>query len=83
MNMQWRRVSRRRGMVTAGALAVLLAAGGAASAATSGHAPTTNHDGVTLEEVPGVELPDAEDLPVGEVEIVDGGQPVVVEDDTL
>ncbi|WP_406451255.1 hypothetical protein OH768_07365 [Streptomyces sp. NBC_01622] len=53
MNMQWRRVSRRRGMMLAGAVAALLAAGGTASAATSGHAATTKHDGVTLTPVSG------------------------------
>jgi len=79
MNMQWRRVSRRRGMMLAGAVAALLAAGGTASAATSGHAGTTGHDGVTLTPVSGphshphkvpvtvVEVPGVTLVPVGKL----------------
>ncbi|XUL91414.1 hypothetical protein ACQ86D_36355 [Streptomyces galilaeus] len=69
MNMQWRRVSRRRGMMIAGVAAALLAAGGTASAATSGHATTAKHHGVGIEEVPGVTLLPAKDLPMGKAKV--------------
>jgi hypothetical protein len=45
-------ISRRQGAVMAGALAVLLASGGVAAAASTGSS-TTKHDGVTISEAPG------------------------------
>ncbi|MFK0155989.1 hypothetical protein ACIQVL_40790 [Streptomyces sp. NPDC090499] len=52
MKVRMNGISRRQGAVTAGVLAVLLASGGVAAAASTGSG-TTEHGGVTVSEAPG------------------------------
>lgn len=52
MKLRTNSISRRRGAVMAGALAVLLASGGVAAATSTGGS-TTKHGGVTVSEAPG------------------------------
>lgn len=52
MKLRTMSISRRRGAVAAGALAVLLASGGVAAAASTG-GTTAKHDASTVSEAPG------------------------------
>lgn len=87
MKVRTNSISRRRGAVMAGALAVLLASGGVAAAASTGGS-TTKHGGVTVSEVPGNPHPHhikpgtakkLRDLTVVEGGPVTGEEPSVVE----
>ncbi|WP_043666143.1 hypothetical protein [Streptomyces xylophagus] len=75
---RWSRVSRRRGLVLAGAVAVVLASGGVAVAAASGDGGPAEDTGVTLVEVPGAEPPHdvmpADPIPVTDVPVVVGDE---------
>ncbi|MER5527712.1 hypothetical protein ABT075_24525 [Streptomyces sp. NPDC002677] len=80
-------ISRRQGAVMAGALAVLLASGGVAVAATAGSS-TTEHDGVTVSEAPGNPHPHPHHIKPGtarklrDLTVVEGG-PVTAEEPSL
>ncbi|MFD3925642.1 hypothetical protein [Streptomyces sp. NPDC058614] len=75
MNTRWHRISGRRGMVMAGAVAALLASGGIAAAAASTDGSTSKPEGSTVVEVPGAK-PDSvepvEATPVDETPVVVG-----------
>ncbi|MEU9413474.1 hypothetical protein AB0E08_48375 [Streptomyces sp. NPDC048281] len=85
MKVRGKTISRRQGAVTAGVLAVLLASGGVAAAASTGGA-APRHDGVTVSEAPGNPHPHhvkpGTATKLRDVPVVEGG-PVTGEEPSL